>query len=141
MLTKPLTNQNDLTSRDAPLILCIDDDPDIVSAIEMRLRKYDLRTVGAFTGMQGIWHAANDQPDLIITDVRMPQGDGICVLECLKRNAATAAIPVIVLSGLGQQDLQGRVRNLGAVGFVRKPVDFHKLIPMIRSVISFPDET
>ena len=65
---------------------------------------------------------------MIITDLRMPQGEGEYVLECLKRIADTAHIPVIVLTGERGEDLPGRLSSLGAAGFLRKPFQFDDLV-------------
>lgn len=109
-------------------ILCIDDDPDIAGTIALRLRQYEVNVLAAFHGMQGFAIASREKPDVIITDLRMPMGEGEFVLDSLKRNSQTAHIPVIVLSGQRGDDLPGRVHRLGAVRFFRKPVLFEQLL-------------
>ena len=115
-----------------PTVLCIDDDPDISRTIELRLANYDVEVLRNFTGTQGIWQAVQSKPDLIITDLRMPQGDGEYLLECLKQNQSTAGIPVMVLSGKREQAAEKHALRLGAAGFLRKPVHFHELIDEIK---------
>jgi DNA-binding response OmpR family regulator len=116
-----------------PRILCIDDDPDISRSIELRLSEYAVKVMRGYSGTQGIWRAVSEKPDLIITDWRMPSGEGDYVLECLKRNLHTAHIPIVVLSGRPESDLPGRARHLGAVAFLRKPVPVQLLLREIRS--------
>lgn len=111
-----------------PTILCIDDDPDISKTIELRLNSFEVNVKRAFGGMQGFAIAAQVKPDVIITDLRMPMGEGDFVVESLKRNSQTAHIPVIVLSGQPGNDLPGRLCRLGAVKFFRKPVRFDELL-------------
>ncbi|MFZ5829102.1 MAG: response regulator [Planctomycetota bacterium] len=115
--------------RDArtPRILCIDDDPDISRTIALRLRAYDVEVHESYRGVLGIWIALRERPDLIITDLGMPMGDGELVLDLLKRKPQTAHIPVIVLSGQRGEDLPERAHRLGAVRFLHKPVLFTEL--------------
>ncbi|MBC8354326.1 MAG: response regulator [Planctomycetes bacterium] len=118
-----------------PTILCIDDDPDITRTIELRLSSYEVDVLRNFTGMQGMWQAVQQKPDLIITDLRMPQGDGEHLLESLRRNQATAGIPVIVLSGQKGEQVENHVRRLGADSFLQKPLHYQDLINEIRMYV------
>jgi len=115
------------TSRPAK-ILCIDDDPAIPSSIAIRLRGFEVEVIPAYHGMHGFAIASHEDPDVIITDLRMPMGEGAFVLESLKQNAQTAHIPVIVLTGQRGSDLPGRMHHLGAERFFQKPVAFTKLL-------------
>jgi CheY-like chemotaxis protein len=63
-------------------------------------------------------------PDVIITDMRMPQGSGDYVIECLKRNQATRDIPIIVLTGRRDPVLQRYLCSLGVAQYLIKPVQF-----------------
>lgn len=105
-----------------PTILCVDDDPDIAAAIEMRLRPFSVQVECAFCGMQGIWEAVRQRPDLILIDLAMPNGDGHYILKCLKENDETASIPIIVLTGLRDPQLRRKVLHAGAEQYLRKPV-------------------
>ena len=127
--------QTELDAKRTPIILCIDDDPDITRTIELRLSSYDVEVMCNFTGMQGYWQAVQHKPDLIITDLGMPQGDGEHLLECLKRNHETIAIPVIVISGQQGHRVENQMRRLGADGFFRKPIRFDELIGDIHQYI------
>ena len=119
------------TNSSWPTLLCVDDDPGIVAAVEMRLRPYAVSVLSSYTGMQGYWQAVERRPDLIITDLRMPQGDGSHFLECLKQNRKTADIPVMVLSGMRSNDLSGRMRHLGAAALLQKPISGKELLAAI----------
>ena len=111
-----------------PKVLCIDDDPDISATIMLRLSEFLVDVKRTFHGMQGFTVAAQEKPDVIITDLKMPMGEGKMVLESLKRNAQTAHIPVIVLTGQRGDDLPGCMYRLGAAKFFRKPVLFEELL-------------
>ena len=111
-----------------PKVLCIDDDPNISEAIARRLHSYDVEVVRAFHGMHGLWLAVTEKPDVIITDLRMPQGEGEQVVECLKGNSKTENIPVIVLTGKSDPGLEDKLLRLGAEHFLPKPASFEEIL-------------
>jgi two-component system, OmpR family, response regulator RpaA len=114
-----------------PTVLCIDDDPQVVHTIELRLRDYEVEVLSAYHGMHGFWQAMTQCPDLIITDMRMPQGSGDYLVQCLRRNSETSKIPIIVLTGHRDPELQRHMHLLGAQEFVTKPVPFQDLLQII----------
>jgi len=105
-----------------PTVLCIDDDPEVSRLIESYLRDVDVQVLRSFHGMQGYAAAIKHDPAVIIMDVAMPNGDGLAILDCLKRNRDTATIPVILLSGMRDPSLPRRMFELGADQFLHKPV-------------------
>ncbi len=115
------------TPRPRPCVLCVDDDSDVSLSIALRLNCYDVDVLRAQHGMQGKWLAEMSRPDVIVTDLRMPLGDGEYLVECLKKNAATADIPVIVLTGRRDAGLHARINRWGAVRLLMKPVPFAEL--------------
>ncbi|MDV6030891.1 MAG: response regulator [Phycisphaera sp. RhM] len=118
-----------------PRILCIDDDPEICRTLEMRLSDYQAEVLLAYFGTQGFWEAITDHPDLILMDVSMPSGDGRFVLESLRNNQATEGIPVIVLTGMRDPDLQSEMLALGADSFLNKPIHFDVLLREMQSFV------
>ena len=114
-----------------PKVICIDDDPEISRTIELRLREYDVEVLRAFHGMHGFWLAMTERPDLIITDMNMPQGQGDYVVECLKRNAETRDIPVFVLTGVRDKKTRQQMMTLGVDEYFNKPYPSDQLIESI----------
>lgn len=112
----------------APRILCVDDDPDFHTTIELRMRKYDVEIEPAYHGMQGIFEAAHTSPDLILMDLAMPNGNGEYLLDVIKRNSATCGIPVIVLTGMRDPGLKKCIMAAGADVFLHKSVPFDELV-------------
>ncbi|QDU57328.1 response regulator [Aeoliella mucimassa] len=111
-----------------PRILCVDDDPDLHTNLELRMQIYDVKIERAFYGMQGIVEAAHTLPDLILMDHAMPNGDGEYLLQCIKSNRATANIPIIVLTGMRDPVLRNRLIAGGADVFLNKPIAFDDLV-------------
>lgn len=123
------------STRPRPCVLCVDDDSDVSLTIALRLNCYDVDVLRAQHGMQGKWLAEMARPDVIVTDLRMPLGDGEYLVECLKSNEATAHIPVIVLTGRRDPDLHSRLHRWGAVRLLTKPVPFAELERELARVI------
>lgn len=114
------------TSRESkvPKILCIDDDPAICQFMQIQLSTFRVEVMDARYGTHGYWQALVHRPDVIITDLRMPQGSGDYVVECLKRNLTTCDIPVIVLTGRDDPALERYLLALGVARYFVKPTPF-----------------
>ncbi len=115
-------------ARNLPRILFVDDDPDIQTTFEMKMRPYRVMIDHAYFGTQGIVEALRTKPDLILMDIAMPNGNGEYLLETVKRNPATAQIPVIVFTGMRDPTIRNRILRQGAEGFLQKPALFDDLI-------------
>jgi DNA-binding response OmpR family regulator len=119
-----------------PRVLVIEDDPKIVEAVE--------RTLSMGSGFSTRWisdpalalgEAVDSRPDLILLDVRLPGGDGRVVLKTLKANAATSAIPVIMLTGMSSEGDKVLALNLGADDYVVKPFGAMELLARVQAVL------
>jgi CheY-like chemotaxis protein len=118
-----------------PTILCVDDDPEIGRSIELILSNYEVTVVRETCGRLGAWDVYYQRPDLIVTDLRMPNGNGEQLLQLIKSNSNTAHIPVIVVTGQRHPHLRGHVKLLGACGFLQKPFHRETLIKEITLVL------
>jgi CheY-like chemotaxis protein len=106
------------------LVLVIDDSVPIRRMIKNHLDKLGLKTLSAMDGVEGLEMARRYRPQLILLDIQMtPDLDGFGVLERLRENERTSAIPVIMMTGLGSEDHVRRAVELGARGYIVKPVD------------------
>ena len=123
-----------------PRVLCIDDDPDISRSLEIRLTPLGVEVLRAVHGMHGFWLAMTERPDLIITDMRMPQGHGDYVAECLKANSDTSHIPIFVLTGTREAGVEQRMKKLGVERFFTKPVEFDYLRSRLAEYIDLVQE-
>lgn len=114
-------------------VLYIDDVEDNILVVQRLLRhaRPDVRLHGASTGAEGITAAVDTRPDLILLDNRLPGTSGEQVLRQLAGIPATAAIPVVILSGDSSQVTAGKLLEAGAVDFLAKPFDIHQLLAVI----------
>lgn len=100
-------------------ILVIEEDASLFKAYREMFKPEGISVVGAATGQEGLALVQNKKPDLILLDIMLPGGlNGFDVLEQLKKNPATAKIPVIVMTNL---DSEAKVaREIGAMGYLVK---------------------
>jgi len=101
-------------------VLLAEDDRFLRRAAEARLRRHGLEVLTAADGEEALRVARAEPLDLVLLDVVMPKLQGFEVLKALKQDAATARIPVIVLSNLGQERDVAQAMALGAVAFLIK---------------------
>ncbi len=121
-------------------ILVIEDSRFLRLAIEKVLQKCGHEVTGAADGLTGLRAARNEFPQLILLDMMLPGLDGTAVLKELKKDPSTAAVPVIVLTSLSQQN-EEKLTSAGAAAFLEKSalhldkdVDLSELVRMIKEV-------
>jgi DNA-binding response OmpR family regulator len=101
-------------------VLLIEDDVDAAEMYRLRLVADGYAVVVAHDGSEGLRIAAEDAPDFVYLDLRLPGLDGFEVLERLRADEATTHIPVIILSNYGEPELRERGLRLGALEFLVK---------------------
>lgn len=117
-------------------VLVADDDKVIDAALSAAFKKRGWEVVVAFDTMQTLMYAKQKPaPDVILLDLKMPGGSGLMVLERLRASTLTSGIPVIVVTGSEDPDAAKTVKELGAVGFVRKPVAVDVLAERVESFV------
>jgi CheY-like chemotaxis protein len=113
----------------AARILVVDDDEGIRELLRMHLTSAGYEVEVAADAIIAGYTVLKAPPDLIITDVNMPHMDGFEFVAALKADAALPRIPVIFLTSLEDGDSRGR--ELGAVGYVTKPVRSDRLLSLV----------
>ncbi len=107
-------------------VVAIDDDPDDALLLRELLVEQGFDVALAMSGAEGLELARKVRPALITLDIRMPGLDGWTVIRQLKADPATRDIPVVIVS-IVAMEVQSRGRDLGAVGFVPKPLSARAL--------------
>jgi DNA-binding response OmpR family regulator len=121
-------------------ILIVDDDPDVLQGLNVRLKANHYDTFFALDAISAMAEARKQEPDLIILDLGLPAGDGFVVMERLRAFPALAVIPVIVVSARDARANGERAIKAGAKAFLQKPVDNDKLLTFIRKALGESDE-
>jgi len=111
-------------------VLLVDDEQEFVETLADRLAIRDLQTSTAHNGQEALSAVKENEPDVIVLDLKMPGLHGIDVLRRLKD--AYPNIEVIILTGHGSPRDEEAARGLGAFDYLKKPADFETLVTQIR---------
>ena len=107
----------------------------------MKLASLLLRNAGhdalcAVDAESGLTLARAEQPDLILMDIQLPGMDGLAATALLKKDPATAAIPVIALTALAMKEDQERTKVAGCDAYIAKPLRFRELYAAIDGLLA-----
>jgi two-component system KDP operon response regulator KdpE len=113
-----------------PRILVVDDEPQLIRVLRtgLKSRGYDIRS--AADGLAGLELFTDWHPDLVITDLAMPNVDG---LEFCRRLREISQVPIIVLSAKGEEKTKVEALDMGADDFVTKPFGIDELLARVRA--------
>ncbi|HXR03502.1 MAG TPA: response regulator [Verrucomicrobiae bacterium] len=117
-------------------ILVVEDDPDQLEVISLNLKAAGFAIGTAANGTDALVKTRSISPDLIILDLMLPGLNGFDVCESLRRDPATASIPIIILTGMRSQF--GRFAGLesGANDFLLKPFDPDQLVSKVEKLLN-----
>src|SRR6185295_4290960 len=120
-------------------ILLVDDDSDTRNILRLRLeREFGFRVAEAGNGREAVDLVRREPPDMVILDWFIPGLTGIEVLTHLREHDPAAALPVIMMSGADLPGIEAKAKALGALAFLRKPIDFGELKRSIQEVFPEP---
>jgi len=117
------------------LILFVDDEPSVLDGLRRMVRGSGLecRTEGVLSAKEALSRIARGGVDVVVTDMRMPEMDGIELVRRLKSDPATENIPVLVLSGHDDSKARETALAMGAMDFVNKPANSPELSSRLRN--------
>jgi two-component system cell cycle response regulator DivK len=113
-------------------VLIVDDDPDQHTLCGVFLEHSGYRVLHAFDGQEGVEMARDQQPDLVLMDIRMLRMDGVAARRALAGDPATAAIPVVAVSADVLTWPERRVLAEGFAGHISKPCNLQRIGGMVR---------
>jgi len=117
------------------LVLVVDDDPVILRLLEVNFEMEGFEVLTAADGEAGLAVAVARQPDVIVSDVMMPRMSGLELARALKADAATAAIPLILLSAKAQVHDVRAGMDAGADDYVTKPFEPLELVERVNALL------
>ena len=130
-------------------ILIVDDEPDVVSYLEMLLQDNGYGTVTASNGLEGLEAAKREKPDLVTLDVSMPEASGTRFYKEIKTDPELATIPVVIVTavtGLGgdthayERFIRGRRIVPAPEGFFPKPIEPEAFLATVRNLLGDSSE-
>lgn len=119
----------------APVLLVADDDEDILTLVQLRLARSGFEVVVARDGQEALQMAQDRQPDLAVLDWMMPKASGIEVLRAIRADAATAQIPVVLLTARASEADMAEGVAAGADDFVAKPFSPQELASRVQAIL------
>lgn len=117
-------------------ILIIDDEPDILEFLSYNFRKKDFEVCIANNGLEGIEKAETEKPELIISDILMPEMDGIEMCKHIRQNTDLKLIPFLFLTAVNDDYKVLYAMSSGADQFASKPIRFEYLLAIVNEMIS-----
>jgi two-component system phosphate regulon response regulator PhoB len=126
-----------------PKILVVDDEPEAVELVEFNLKQAGFEVLTAIDGSEAVRKARSAAPSLVVLDLMLPEIDGLEVCKMLRRDPATAAIPIIMLTAKAAEIDRVLGLELGADDYLTKPFSPRELVLRIKNILqrSHPGET
>jgi two-component system phosphate regulon response regulator PhoB len=118
-----------------PKILVVDDEPEAVELLEFNLKQAGYTVIAAVDGAEALKKARAQPPNLIVLDVMLPEIDGFEICKLLRRDPATARLPIIMVTAKAAEIDRVLGLELGADDYVTKPFSPRELLLRIRKVL------
>ncbi|MDQ4063748.1 MAG: response regulator [Actinomycetota bacterium] len=131
---------NTPSEQSAANVLVVEDEERVRKLVSLGLRRAGYEVVLASDGREALALIAEAKPDLIVSDVTMPNIDGFSLLSTLREDPSTRAIPLIFLTAQGSAEDKVRGLGLGADDYLAKPFDMGELLARVRSKIERPPD-
>jgi len=116
-------------------ILTVDDSASVRQMVSFTLRKADYEVVEAVDGKDGLAKASSGKFDLIITDLNMPNVDGIQMIAAVRKLPGYSFIPILMLTTESQAEKKDAGRKAGATGWIVKPFNADQLIAVLQKLV------
>ena len=124
----------DYRASDQKTILIIDDDLAMQTVLEIALREADYRVILAGDGQEGLAKLNELNPDLIISDIMMPQMDGVETFDRMKEHLQEEGIPILIMTALSRKPWFADLEAEGAV-ILQKPFDIEKVLQLVYDML------
>ena len=124
-----------MTPRQQPVILIVEDEPDVARLLAYRLRRRNFQTVTAADGQAGLNTALELQPDLVILDLMLPKFHGLEVCRMLKASPTTRDVPVLILTAVAETADKVRAFACGADDYLTKPFAVAELLARVETLL------
>jgi two-component system, chemotaxis family, chemotaxis protein CheY len=116
-------------------ILAVDDSASVRMMLSFTLQQNGYRVIEAQDGREGLAKLNGEAVDMVITDLNMPNMDGISLIRGIRANPASRFTPVVMLTTESQDDRKQEARAAGATGWITKPFQPEQLLAVVRKVI------
>jgi two-component system, OmpR family, response regulator VicR len=122
---------------DGKVVVCIEDEPEMIDLVKLILSRKGFQVVGALGGREGLEAIQQQKPDLVLLDLMMPDMDGWEVYQKMKADDATKAIPVIVVTAKAQSIDKVLGLHIAKVDdYITKPFGPQELLESVEQVLA-----
>jgi DNA-binding response OmpR family regulator len=116
-------------------ILAVDDESELTDLMHYHLVRAGHAVTTAANGWEAIHAVRSNRPDIILLDLMLPDLDGFGVCEILRRDPATATIPIIIVSAWASTDSRNLGLELGALDYITKPFSPAELVARVNHLL------
>jgi two-component system chemotaxis response regulator CheY len=116
-------------------VLTVDDSPSIRQMIKVTLEPAGHAVVEAGDGVQGLAKAQSSRPDLVITDLNMPQMNGLELIRALRKQPSLTGLPIVFLTTESNDALKQEAKSAGATGWITKPFKPEQLLAVVAKLV------
>src|SRR5207253_4984969 len=116
-------------------ILLVEDDADTQVALTMLFEFEGFEVITAADGEEAYLRAVSERPDLIVTDINMPNVNGLDLIRLVRADGRIDGIPIVAMSAVERQYLN-RAMELGAIAVAQKPIEFDHFMSLVARIVS-----
>ena len=124
--------------KDAPRILVVDDEADLLDLMELTLGRMGLNTERAATVQEAVGRIKEGKFDLVLTDMRLPDGEGLDIVRYIGEHRPS--LPVAVITAYGTAENAVLALKAGAFDYLAKPVSLDQLRALVKSALKVPED-
>jgi len=119
----------------AKKILIVDDEPDIVTMLKMRLESENYDTITAQDGEEALDKIEQEMPDLVVLDIMMPKINGYALFKLLRANPKYNSIPIVILTASVEIEYLKKFISEGVEAYLKKPFKSEALLGIIKGLL------
>lgn len=119
-------------------ILIVDDEPHAIRVLRLSIERAGYSVDTACSGAEALLKATQSMPDLIITDLQMPGGDGKTFCETLRKQYPEHPVPILIMSSMTALDSRTWVRQYQNIEFLEKPLSPRNLVAKLQALLAQP---
>lgn len=116
-------------------VLTVDDSPSIRQMVKVTLEPAGHSVIEAGDGAQGLTQAQSSRPDLVITDLNMPNMNGLELIRALRKLPQLTGLPIVFLTTESNDAVKQEAKNAGATGWITKPFKPEQLLAVVGKLV------
>ncbi len=121
-----------------PKVLVVDDEPDVIELLEFNLRQAGFEVIAAESGSEALDKVRTRSPDAIVLDLMLPEIDGLEICKRLRRDPATARLPILMLTARAGEVDRVLGLEMGADDYLTKPFSPRELVLRVKKLLQRP---